>query len=259
MFALNELQDKVAIVTGAASGIGRATAVALAEAGTKSVIGTYAGDPHDPEQTLKAVHQVGGTAVIAEVDVRSTDSVEAFAETALSQWGRLDYGVANAGVLRRHALSELTDEAWDGTVDVDLTGVMRTLRAAAKRVEGPGSLVSVSSFIGPIYGWAEYAHYSAAKAGVLGLSRAVAVELAPRGVRSNAIIPGIIETPQSSDPVNSLGPDGLTEAGKEIPFGRVGTASEVASVIRFLLSDQSRYITGQALVVDGGLTTYMKD
>ncbi|MBM4591672.1 SDR family oxidoreductase [Rhodococcus hoagii] len=253
------MRGKVAIVSGAASGIGREAAVALAEVGTRVVIGTFPGDPHDPAETLRRVQETGGTGVVHEVDVRSTGEVDAFAERALVEWGRLDFAVANAGVLRKHSIAELDDAAWDDMLQVDLTGVMRTLRAAATRMTGPGAMVSISSIAGGVYGWGDHAHYSAAKAGVLGLSRALAVELAPRGIRSNAIVPGLIETPQSSDPVNSLGPDGLVAAGAKIPWGRVGGPDEIATVVRFLLSDESRYLTGQSLVVDGGLTTKMQD
>jgi 3-oxoacyl-[acyl-carrier protein] reductase len=154
-------------------------------------------------------------------------------------------------------LAELTDEAWDDMLSVDLTGVLRTFRSAAARMAGEGSMVAVSSIAGGVYGWADHAHYAAAKAGVLGLCRSLAVELAPRGIRVNALIPGLIETPQSSDPVNSLGPEGLRRAGGSIPWGRVGHPEEVASAIRFLTSDDAGYITGQSLVVDGGLTVAM--
>jgi 3-oxoacyl-[acyl-carrier protein] reductase len=119
-------------------------------------------------------------------------------------------------------------------------------------------MVAVSSIAGGVYGWEDHAHYAAAKAGVLGLCRSLAVELAPRGVRVNAVIPGLIETPQSSDPVNSLGPEGLQRAGADIPWGRVGRPEEVADVIRFFTSPAARYVTGQQLVVDGGLTVKMR-
>ena len=251
-------EERVAIVTGAASGIGRALCVHYARRAVASVIGTFSGDPHDPEQTLRAVEDAGGRAVIHEVDVRSTASVEAFAEQALSSYGRLDYAVANAGILRNAPLDELTDDRWNDMLDVDLTGVLRTLRAGAARMGDGGAMVAVSSIAGGIYGWEEHAHYAAAKAGVLGLIRSVAVELGPRQIRANSVIPGLIETPQSLDPVNSLGPEGLERAGKDIPWGRVGRPEEVASVIGFLTSEDARYVTGQSLVVDGGLTIKMK-
>ncbi|MFC4395578.1 SDR family NAD(P)-dependent oxidoreductase [Arthrobacter sedimenti] len=250
--------NKVAIITGAASGIGRALAVHYARQGVASVIGTFPGDPHDPEETLRLVKDASGEAVIHEVDVRTTASVDALAQRAVDEYGRLDYAIANAGILRNSPLGEMTDERWHDMLNVDLTGVLRTLRAGAERMSDGGALVAVSSIAGGVYGWEEHAHYAAAKAGVLGLVRSVAVELGPRQIRANAVIPGLIETPQSLDPVNSLGPEGLKRAGNDIPWGRVGKPEEVASVIGFLTSDDSRYITGQALVVDGGLTVKMR-
>ncbi len=251
-------RTEVAVITGAASGIGRALAVHYARRGVLSVIGTFPGDPHDPEETLELVQKAGGEAVIHEVDVRSTSSVDAFAKRAVTEYGRLDYAIANAGVLRNSPLDELTDDRWNDMLDVDLTGVLRTLRAGAAHMNDGGAMVAVSSIAGGVYGWEEHAHYAAAKAGVLGLVRSVAAELGPRGIRANAIIPGLIETPQSLDPVNSLGPDGLLRAGKDIPWGRVGRPEEVASAIGFLTSDDSVYITGQSLIVDGGLTIKMR-
>lgn len=249
---------RVAAITGAASGIGRALAVHYARHGVRSVIGTFPGDPHDPEETLSLVKEANGEGVIQEVDVRTTVSVDAFAQRAVEEYGRLDYAVANAGILRNSPLEEMSDELWHDMLNVDLTGVLRTLRAGAARMADGGAMVAVSSIAGGVYGWEEHAHYAAAKAGVLGLVRSVAVELGPRGIRANAVIPGLIETPQSLDPVNSLGPEGLQRAGKDIPWGRVGRPDEVASVIGFLTSDEAMYITGQSLIVDGGLTVKMR-
>lgn len=251
------MTSRVAIITGAASGIGRALAVAYAQEGTASVIGTFRSDPHDPQETAALVQQEGGRCVIHEVDVRDSDQVEAFAQRAVDEWGRLDIAVANAGVLRRSALAGLSDALWDDMLSVDLTGVLRTFRSAVSRMQGAGSMVAVSSIAGGVYGWGDHTHYAAAKAGVLGLCRSLAVELAPRGIRVNAVIPGLIETPQSSDPVNSLGPEGLRRAGEVIPWGRVGRPDEVATAIRFLTSDDAGYVTGQTLTVDGGLTVAM--
>jgi 3-oxoacyl-[acyl-carrier protein] reductase len=249
---------KVAIITGAASGIGRALAIHYAQQGVHTIIGAFPADPHDPEETLRLVNEAGGQAVIHEVDVRSTESVDAFAQRAVEEYGRLDYVVANAGILRNSALAELSDDRWGDMLDVDLMGVLRTLRAGAGRMPDGGAMVAVSSIAGAVYGWEGHAHYAAAKAGVLGLIRSLAVELGPRQIRVNAVVPGLIKTPQSLDPVNSLGPDGLQRAGNDIPWGRVGEPEEVASVIAFLTSNDARYVTGQSLIVDGGLTVKMR-
>jgi 3-oxoacyl-[acyl-carrier protein] reductase len=134
---------------------------------------------------------------------------------------------------------------------------MRVFRSAAALMPGAGALCAVSSISGGVYGWPDHAHYTAAKAGVLGLCKALAIELAPRQIRVNSVIPGVIESPQTADAVNSFGVDGLGKAGAKIPAGRVGQPAEVARVIRFLTSDDASYVTGQHLVVDGGLTVYM--
>lgn len=248
------LEGKVALISGGASGIGRALAVAYARAGAHSVIGHFPGDPHDPAPVVAEVEQAGARCEVVQVDVRDGAQVDAFAQAALDRLGRLDVCVAGAGILRRAALADLTDDAWDDMLQVDLTGVLRVMRSSAGAMAGPGAMVAVSSIAGGVYGWEEHAHYAAAKAGVLGLCRSLAVELAPRGIRVNAVIPGLIRTPQSLDAVNSLGEQGLEDAGGIIPLGRVGTDDEAARVIRFLTSEDSAYVTGQQYVVDGGLT-----
>ncbi len=248
------LEGKVAIISGGASGIGRASAVAFARAGTHSIVGHFPGDLHDPNEVVTEVEHAGARCEVVDVDVRDADQVQVFAQAALDRLGRLDVCVAGAGILRRAALTDLSDHAWDDMLQVDLTGVMRVMRSAAAVMPGPGAMVAISSIAGGVYGWEEHAHYAAAKSGVLGLCRSLAVELAPRGIRVNTVIPGLIRTPQSLDAVNSLGAQGLQEAGAIIPLGRVGTDDEAARVIRFLASQDAAYVTGQQFVVDGGLT-----
>ena len=255
----SEFAGRVAVITGAASGIGAALAVQLAEHGADIVIPVFAGDPHDPSAVVAAVEAAGGRALTVPADVRRTEEVDAVFQAALERWGRVDHVVAGAGVLRRQPLDTMTDAAWDDMVQVDLNGVMRTLRAGARHLGAGGSMVAVSSIAGGVYGWVAHSHYAACKAAVIGLARSAAAELAPRGIRVNTVIPGLIETPQSTDATNSLGAAGLQAAGARIPWGRVGTSAEAAAVIRFLLSREARYVTGQELVVDGGMTILMAD
>lgn len=248
------LEGKVAVVSGGGSGIGRALAVAYARAGAHSVIGYLPSNPHDATDTVRAVEAAGGRCVAVPMDVRSFQDTERLAQAALDEFDRLDIAVAAAGILRRAPLAEMTDEAWDDMMAVDLSGVLRVFRSCSTRMTRGGAMVATSSIAGGVYGWEEHSHYAAAKAGLLGLCRSLAVELAPRKIRVNTVIPGLIESPQSLDAVNSLGREGLDAAGSIIPWGRVGNVDEAARTIRFLTSDDSAYVTGQQLVVDGGLT-----
>jgi 3-oxoacyl-[acyl-carrier protein] reductase len=248
------LAGKVAIITGGASGIGQALAVAYARAGARSIVGYFPGDPHDVTKTVTAVEAAGGECAPISVDVRKASEVESFAQAAIDTYGRLDIVVAAAGILRRASLADMDDHAWDDMLSVDLSGVLHTLRSGAARIGGPGAMVAISSIAGGVYGWNDHSHYAAAKAGVLGLCRSLAAELGPRKIRVNSVVPGLIESPQSLDAVNSLGPEGLKKAGRLIPWGRVGHVDEVARVIRFLTGGDSEYVTGQQIIVDGGLT-----
>lgn len=246
----------VAIVTGAASGIGAATATELARRGVAVLIGYHPSDPHDPEKVAATIRKNGGMAALHPVDVRSSGEVDRFAARAHDEWGRIDHVIANAGILRRTAIADLTDEAWDEVVDTDLTGVMRTIRAAIPHFPPQGgSVVAISSVVGANYGWAEHAHYAAAKAGVLGLVQSFAQELGPRGVRVNAVVPGTIATPQSLDSVNSLGRAGVDRQGELLPLSKPGTPEDIANAVAFLSSTEAAFITGTSLLVDGGLGT----
>lgn len=251
------LDGRVAVVTGASSGIGRAIAVALGAAGAKVVIGTHRDDPHDPEETLDALLALDAEGVIVDGDVRDEREVERLFTVAVEEWGHVDLAVPNAAIMRREALVDMTDEAWEQVIDVNLAGVARVCRAAARNFSGPGAIVAVGSVAGATTGWAEHSHYAASKAGIVGLVRSLGVELGERGIRVNAVLPGVIETPQSLDATTSIGARGLVEAAERIPLRRVGAPADVATAVRFLLSDEAAFVSGQTLTVDGGITTVM--
>ncbi|HKP18771.1 MAG TPA: SDR family NAD(P)-dependent oxidoreductase [Gaiellaceae bacterium] len=250
------LDGRVALVTGAASGIGAATARVFAEAGADVVAGWYPSDPHDVEPTRAAVEGAGRRCLVVEVDVSDTPSVDALVARAVEELGRLDVVVANAAIARLVPSPELDDERWNTLLQVDLAGVFRCFRAAMPHLIGAGwgRLLATSSIAGAFQGWAEHAHYTTAKAGLVGLVRTLAVELGPHGITANAIAPGLIETPQSLDPVNSLGPEGVRDFASRVPVRRTGRPEDIAHAFLFLASEEAAYVNGQVLLVDGGVS-----
>jgi 3-oxoacyl-[acyl-carrier protein] reductase len=241
------------LITGAGIGIGAATARALANAGCRVIVTDILEE--EGRSVASGIESGGGEAEYQHLDVTDTEEVGSVVSGVQDRYGPLHTVVANAGIAHRIPLTELTDEKWDHTHDVDLKGVMRVCRAAAPamREAGRGSMIAVSSIMGVAYGWDEHVQYSAAKAGVVGFVRGLAVELARDGVRVNGIAPGYIRTAQALSEEHSLGPEGLEQAAEFIPMGRVGEPDDIADVIVFLASEAARYITGQVLVVDGGL------
>jgi 3-oxoacyl-[acyl-carrier protein] reductase len=250
------LDGRVALVTGAASGIGAATVRVFAEAGADVVVGWYAGDPHDVTPATRAVKSAGRRCVVVEADVAQKGAAERMVEAAVGELGRLDVVVANAAIARDVASTELDDERWQELLDIDLGGVFRCFRAALPHMmeAGWGRLLTTSSIAGAYQGWARHAHYTAAKAGLVGLVRSLAVEVGRHGITVNAVAPGVIETPQSQDPVNSLGPAGLREFATRVPVGRNGRPEDIAHTFLFLASEEASYLTGQVLLVDGGVS-----
>ncbi|MBC7403317.1 MAG: SDR family oxidoreductase [Microbacteriaceae bacterium] len=241
-------------ITGAASGIGRATALRAANSGYAVAVGTFAGDPYDAEAVVAEIVDAGGAAFAVAANVRDTDELANAVDQTVARYGRLDGAVANAGIIKRAPLALLEDNDWNRIIDIDLTGVMRTIRAVTPHLTPGSGIVVVSSIAGAAVGWKGHTPYSAAKAGLIGLVKSAALELGPQHLRINAILPGVIESPQSLDPVNSGGADGLLRSAESIPLGRVGQPDEIAHAILFLLSDAASYISGQKLTVDGGLT-----
>jgi 3-oxoacyl-[acyl-carrier protein] reductase len=250
------LDGRVAVVTGSASGIGAATARVFAEAGADVVAAWYPPDPHDIEPTRSAVEAAGRRCLVVDADVSETASVEALMSHAVEELGRLDIVVANAAIARHVPSPELDDERWHALLEVDLSGVFRCFRAALPHMieAGWGRLLATSSIAGAYQGWANHAHYATAKAGIVGLVRTLAVELGPHGITANAVAPGVIETPQSLDPVNSLGPGGVREFAARVPVRRNGQPEDIAHTFLFLASEEASFLTGQVLLVDGGVS-----
>jgi 3-oxoacyl-[acyl-carrier protein] reductase len=249
-----ELTGRAAIVTGAASGIGAATARIFAQAGADVVLGYYPGDPHDVEPVRAAVEETGRRAVAVPVDVRNAEETDGLVERCVSEFGRIDIAVANAGIARTVPLEQLNDDAWYATLDVDLTGVWRVFRAALPhmRKAGYGRLIATSSVAGTVSAWPLHPQYAAAKAGIVGLIQNLAVDYGPDGITANAVAPGVIETPQALDPVNSLGPEGVAAVAPKVPLRhRVGQPEDIAYLYCFLASSESEYVTGQLIVADG--------
>ena len=242
------------IISGAGIGIGRATAFAFARKGyTVCVTDVLEAEGNDVAARIAAE---GGSAFFRRLDVTDSAAVDAVVGEIDARHGGPDVVVANAGIALRAPIGQLTDQRWDHLLDVDLKGVFRLARAAAPgmRKRRKGAIVAVSSISGTTYGWGEHVHYSAAKAGVLGLIRGLAAELGEAGIRVNGVAPGFIRTAQSLSEEHSLGPVKLAAQASAIPLGRVGEPEDVADVILFLASDGARYITGQTILVDGGLT-----
>jgi len=244
---LPRLEGKVAIVTGASRGIGRATAIALAAEGAKVVV-NYASSNSAAAQVVAEITAMGSEAIALAADVSKADQVDALVNATMEQWGRIDVLVNNAGITRDTLLLRMKPEDWQAVIDLNLTGVFLCTRAVSKIMlkQKSGRIVNITSVAGQM-GNPGQANYSAAKAGVIGFTKTVAKELASRGITVNAVAPGFIAT----DMTSGLKAD---EILKFIPLGRYGQPEEVAGMIRFLAADAAAaYVTGQVLNVDGGM------
>jgi 3-oxoacyl-[acyl-carrier protein] reductase len=248
-----ELTDRVALITGAASGIGAATARIFAAAGADVALAWYPSDGHDIELVRKDVESMGRRCVVEAVDVASTSDVARLAARAVDELGGVHIAVANAGIARKVPSDELDDDAWNHVVNVDLHGAWRVFRECIPHMkrQNYGRLIATSSVAGTVSGWPEHSHYAAAKGGLVGLMKSLAVELGPFGITANAVAPGVIRTPQALDPVNSLGLEALEAVAPKVPAGRVGTPEDIGYVYQFLSSTEASYVNGQLIVVDG--------
>jgi NAD(P)-dependent dehydrogenase (short-subunit alcohol dehydrogenase family) len=241
------VEGKVALVTGASGGIGRATAVALAAEGARLVLGDVA----DLQETAQAVFEAGDLpAATVRLDVTSRADAEAAVARAIEQYGRLDILVNNAGVGKPAPLAEVTDDLWDWMIDVNLKGPFICARAAAPHLGRGSAIVNVASLAGRASSPVMACAYSASKAGLLGLTRHLAKELGPRGIRVTAVNPGVVMT---SLVANNFPEEQLARTIETIPLGRPSQPEEVASVIVFLASDDAGYVTGASLDANGGI------
>ncbi len=240
---------RVALVTGGSRGIGRATTIALAAAGHRVGV-LYASDDDAATATVDAVSAEGGSATAIRADITDTDAVnDAFASIE-EKWGPVEILVNSAGITRDRLLARMTDEQWDAVISTNLTGAFHTTRRAIRPMMKArfGRIVNVSS-VGGHLGGSGQANYSAAKAGLLGLSRSVARELAGRGITCNVVAPGPIDTDMTAD----MPAEWRAGAESAVPVGRFGTPEEVAAAITYLCGDDAGYVTGALLPVDGGL------
>jgi 3-oxoacyl-[acyl-carrier protein] reductase len=241
------------LITGSGIGIGRATALAFAKAGYTVIVTDIL--EREGAEVVDEIRRDGGQAEFFPLDVTDTARTNDVVAAVAKRYGAVDAVVANAGIAHRIPFAKMTDELWDRTFDINLKGMLRIIRAAVPgmQAKSAGAVVAIASTMGYLYGWHEHSQYCAAKAGVVGFVRGLASELAPGGIRVNAVAPGFIRTAQTLSEEHSQGEAGLRRATEYIPMGRVGDPSDIADVVLFLASPASRYVTGQTIVVDGGI------
>ncbi len=240
-----DLTGRVALVTGSTRGIGREIAATFAGAGARVAV-----SGRSAETAAEVANSIGGEARGFACDIADTASAAALVESVEKHFGSCDILVNNAGITRDNLLMRLKDDDWDAVLDANLRGAFATIRAASRGMMKKrwGRIINITSVVG-ITGNKGQANYAASKAGLIGLTKSVAKELASRNILANAVAPGFIET----DMTAAMTPDARTELGSQIPLGRLGTPGDIAGMCAFLASEHASYITGQLFVVDGGL------
>lgn len=243
------LKDKVAIITGASRGIGKATALAMAKEGAIVVI-NYQGNEEVAQAALDEVHALGGEGIIYRCDVAKAEDVTAMVKAVHGQFGHIDILVNNAGITRDNLLMRMKEEDWDAVLNTNLKGTFLLTKEVSRIMmkQRSGRVINIASVSG-VLGNIGQANYSASKAGVIGFTKTCARELAARGILVNAIAPGFVETAMTE-----VLPDAVKEGVKtQVPLGRMGRSEEIAHAVVFLAGDGASYITGQVIHVDGGM------
>jgi len=243
------LEGKAALVTGASRGIGRAIAISLAEAGADVAV-NYSGSEQAAEEVVRHIESLGRRAFKVKADVASSAQVEEMVKQVLDQFGKLDILVNNAGITRDNLIMRMKEEEFDQVMNTNLKGVFNCIKAVTRPMmkQRSGKIINISSVVG-VLGNAGQANYVAAKAGVIGLTKSAARELASRNIAVNAVAPGFIET----DMTDKLTAEQREQMLQQIPAARLGKPEDIARVVRFLASDDAAYMTGQTIHVDGGM------
>ncbi len=243
------LEGQVAIVTGASRGIGRSIALTLAEAGANLVL-NYAGNEERARQVLNEVEALGRKAIIVKANIAKSNEVDILIQQTIDTFGKIDILVNNAGITRDNLVMRMKEEEWDDVIETNLKGVYLCSKAVTRTMmkQRYGRIINISSVVG-VLGNAGQANYVAAKAGVIGLTKSMARELASRNITVNAVAPGFIET----DMTSTLTDEVRTGLMGQIPLARLGKPEDVARVVKFLASPDADYMTGQTLHVDGGM------
>jgi len=247
---MERLKNRVAIVTGAGQGIGRALALGLAREGAEVVIADI--NDENAASVKREIEGLGGTALAASTDVSNEDSVQTMVDKSLRQFGKLDILINNAGIFPVSSVEEMKEEDWDRVIGTNLVGAFLCSRAVAGKFlhQGSGRIISMTS--GRAFqGAKNAAHYASSKAGIIGFSKSLALELAPRQITVNVICPGITDTAQ---PRGHQSEEQIYSQAQKIPLGRIGQPEDLVGIAVFLASDASAYATGALFFVDGGIT-----